>query len=373
MKFKEVKFRSLYHRPVVIQAGPFKEEVRDFPGVEYANRILAYGYVDHEKGLTFEVLACGVKKEDDVYSFFQSDDDVSVKIRAERLEGTEIEAVSGDLSRYQEKIDALKVYEENEELNKSREMAFLDPLRDPFYPDDIQVIIRKKKRQDENIYVRIEGLGEDHFLGKMLNEPYQDFDFHEGDTIGFYAARKEDGSVVCVADLDPVKAFTREELEDGSVLKEAISVLGKEPSQENYLEVIELLRDSFVWIPCTAVLSENDKKRVEDLLGEKKEEDFQKLIGQTMTMKDQIRMIPDILRNGDKYFFPVFTSDKEMGEYGEHFSKIEKSFLEAMNLAQNNDKNVTGIVVNPFGEAFMLGREFFDLVRQMKSRVVDNR
>lgn len=41
-------------------------------------------------------------------------------------------------------------------------------------------------------------------------------------------------------------------------------------------------------------------------------------------------MIPDILQNGDEYFFSVFTSAAEMGEYGDNFSKIEKWFLEAI-------------------------------------------
>ena len=53
-------------------------------------------------------------------------------------------------------------------------------------------------------------------------------------------------------------------------------------------------------------------------------------------------MVPDILQNGDNFFFPVFTSEEEMGEYGVHFSKIQQHFLEAMNLARNNEKNVCG-------------------------------
>lgn len=32
---------------------------------------------------------------------------------------------------------------------------------------------------------------------------------------------------------------------------------------------------------------------------------------------------------------------EEMGEYGEHFSKVERHFLEEANLAKNNEKNVT--------------------------------
>ena len=69
-------------------------------------------------------------------------------------------------------------------------------------------------------------------------------------------------------------------------------------------------------------------------------------------------MIPDILQKGDEFFFPVFSSAEEMGEYGERFSKIEKHFLEVANLARNNEKNVKGIVINAFTESFVIPSTF---------------
>ena len=57
-------------------------------------------------------------------------------------------------------------------------------------------------------------------------------------------------------------------------------------------------------------------------------------------------MIPDILKKGDEFFFPIFTSDEEMGEYGKNFSKMQVPFVRAVNLARNNKSNVSGIVIN---------------------------
>jgi hypothetical protein len=51
-----------------------------------------------------------------------------------------------------------------------------------------------------------------------------------------------------------------------------------------------------------------------------------------------------------------------MGEYGERFSKIEKQFPEAVNLARNNERDLTGIVINAFSDAFVLPKELFDLL-----------
>ena len=86
-----------------------------------------------------------------------------------------------------------------------------------------------------------------------------------------------------------------------------------------------------------------------------------------LTNQDELRMVPDILQNGEDYFFPVFTTAKEMGEYGENFSKVERHFLEAANLARNNDKQVVGIVINAFSEPFVIPLDLFDLIADLPS------
>ena len=78
-------------------------------------------------------------------------------------------------------------------------------------------------------------------------------------------------------------------------------------------------------------------------------------------------MVPDILQNGEDFFFPVFTSVEEMGDYGQGFSKIEKHFLEAANLARNNKKKVKGIVINAFSEPFVIPVDLFDMIAEMPS------
>ena len=80
-------------------------------------------------------------------------------------------------------------------------------------------------------------------------------------------------------------------------------------------------------------------------------------------------MIPDILQNGNDFFFPVFSSVEEMGEYGENFSKIQKHILDVISMARNNEKNISGIVLNAFTEPFVLDAEIFDIVENMKTRL----
>ena len=97
------------------------------------------------------------------------------------------------------------------------------------------------------------------------------------------------------------------------------------------------------------------------------EEDPDALVGEEFTSQDAIRLIPDILKSGENFFFPVFTSAEEMGEYGDHFSKVQKHFLEAMNLAWNNERGVVGIVINAFSAPFVVPREVFAHIADMGS------
>ncbi len=163
---------------------------------------------------------------------------------------------------------------------------------------------------------------------------------------------------------------TAELLEDGSFLKRATEICNRNRTQLNLIKLARILRDSWVWIPCNAVMSNADHDAFEKMvMATKGGEELDSPVGQNFTAHDEMRFVPDILQNGDDFFFPVFTSEEEMGEYGERFSKLEKHFLEAAILAQNNEKNVKGIVINAFSEPFIVPREMFDVIANMKSNI----
>ena len=140
--------------------------------------------------------------------------------------------------------------------------------------------------------------------------------------------------------MNPSRVVTAEELEDGSVLKKAVADFQKEQNQENFMEIMELLRDSFVWVPCNVVLSDQDQEKWGKVISEH-EDDPDELIGTMLTNDDVIRMVPDILQNGEECFFPIFSSAEEMGEYGENISIVQKHMLEVIPLARNNEKDDT--------------------------------
>lgn len=166
----------------------------------------------------------------------------------------------------------------------------------------------------------------------------------------------------------PDDQITAELLEDGSFLKKATEICNRNSTQLNMIKLLRILRDSYVWVPCNAILSDADYAMIEKMAKDAESgEGLDSLKGQQFTTMDNVRLVPDILQNGDAFFFPVFTSAEEMGEYGDHFSKVEKHFLETIVLARNNEKDVTGIVINAFSEPFVVNKELFELIEGMES------
>ena len=163
----------------------------------------------------------------------------------------------------------------------------------------------------------------------------------------------------------PDDQITPELLEDGSFLKKAIEICNRNRTKLNLIKLAKILRNSFVWIPCNAIMSDADYEALAKMVDETKD-DPESLKGQTITSQDSIRLVPDILQSGDDYFFPVFSTAEEMGEYGDHFSKVQKHFLEAANLARNNQKKVKGIVINAFSEPFVVPVEMIDVIEGME-------
>lgn len=372
MNYKETGFRALYkHFVAFMLKDNLRQCIENYPDADKANCILTCGYIDREAGLTMEVLCAGYKNGDD-FSFFDQNKEHRVILRVGSVEEDEFylfDDSDGMLqNKYADKIEILKDYEASEEVEETRKMEFLDKLRHEHYPDDVMVYLTREGLNPEGCWVRIIGLGDHFIMGTLLNEPDQDFGYHEGEKVAFFVQKQEDESVILYTDMTHSRKLTAEDLEDGTLLKEAVAVFNKERTENHFLDVLEFLRDSYVWIPCNAVMSEADIAEIEQAVKESGD-DLSSMIGKTFSTKEAVRMIPDILQNGEQFFFPIFSSVEEMGEYGEHFSKVQKHILEVIPMARNNEKNVSGIVLNAFTEPFVLDAEIFDIVENMKTRL----
>ena len=149
----------------------------------------------------------------------------------------------------------------------------------------------------------------------------------------------------------------REYLASGKVLKVLIDRFHDNQTQHNAFAVMHCLRDSYVFIPCTVQMSERDQAK---FLNAK--------VGEEISTEDDVRYVPDTLNNGVDNFLPVFSSNEEMGEYGDDFSKVEHHFLDVLSLAKRNE-NVKGIVVNAFTQHFIVEKDLFEFIANLPTNV----
>ena len=376
MNYKNAGFRAFYHHFTAI---PLKEKlktsVKDFSGADKANCILTYGYIDQQCGLTMEILAVGEESKNG-FRFYDGNDTIRSLIRIGAVAEDECSFFDDEdgilAKRYADKLEMLHHYDASEEVKKTRAMSFLDGSRHEYFIDDVLVYLMKDGLKPEGCWTRITGLGDHWIMGTLLNEPDQNFGYHEGETIAFFVQETDEKKVICYSDMNPSQKITAADLEDGSMLEEAVTAFNNERREPHLIDILEILRDSYVWIPCNAVLSDEDQKYWNDIaqkLTDDPDADPTEFIGKEFKTVGATRMIPDILQNGEQFFFPIFTTTEAMGEYGDNFSKVQRHMLEVISLARNNEKDLAGIVLNAFTEPFVLDKEIWDIVENMKSRI----
>ena len=342
MQYKQTGFRPFYHHFTAVPVNePLKQLLSHFPGSEDADHLLTYGYIDPEQGLMLEILAPALAEDNQIH-FGRGDDSLRLSIPIEKIGDGEclyFADESGNLAKlFAARLDALKIYDASEEVEKTRELTFLDGSRILPHVDNIRVSLVKDGLDPEQCPVRMEGVGEGYIVGSLLDEPQQPFGYHKHDKIAFYVQQQDD-RVVCFADLNPSHRFTAEDLADGSMLEAAVSAFSKEPDQEHLLDVLEILRDSQVWVPYISV--KRGRKTV---------------------------LEPDILKNSEnQHFFPIFSTQEAMNAYQKRFTRVRKPMLEVVSLARANRKKPGAIVLNEFTESFVLDAPLWTVLEEMKS------
>ena len=345
MTYGDVGFRGVYRRFFLIG---MTDGLRKIGG--QADGLLCWGGVDPAAGLVFAVLAAA-KKTADGYAFFPPEEE-DARILASDADDAELSLFAdsdGALRRrFAPQLETLSDLTAPPPVEKTRALRSLDSCRHPFWPDDVQVELVKEGLRPEVCWVRVGGQIGDQLTGLLLNEPNQPFGLHAGEALAFTAEQGADKRTRCKASLDPARRYTKEELADGRLLRKAVAALREKNTRERFAKVMEILHDSEVWLPCNPLVNENEKKgRI--LLREKA----------PAAAPEDVHLVPDLLKNGDLAYLPVFSSAEEMGEYGDRFLRIRRPFLDVVHLAEGGEPAVAGIVLDPFTEPFLIRKELF--------------
>lgn len=149
-----------------------------------------------------------------------------------------------------------------------------------------------------------------------------------------------------------------ETLENGNVLLYLKHKFLKNGDEKSLYPVLSCLRDSQVIVPMNTILSKEDE---EMFLNSK--------LGDTVSPHNDIRLKPDILQNGDKFIFPIFSNKEQIPEeYGNRFSTINLPVLKCIEMAKSYEK-VCGLVLDAFTESMIIEYELADLIIQFESKL----
>ena len=167
----------------------------------------------------------------------------------------------------------------------------------------------------------------------LMDAPLQDFPCHILQVLPFRLAPGADGKVMCVCEFNPVTQLMAQDLEDGSMLKQALKEFNDAKTQDNFVHVLQLLRDSIVLIP------------------------FKRESGK-----------PTLENNYGRYFLPVFSSEEEMPYLNDDEILVKKPFLEAVQMAMEpQDREVSGISVNPITGGVDIPPDLYDVFEALPS------
>ena len=200
---KGVNFRKFYHKFVYIECRDVLERLMKDVLNEDDTGVIAYGYIDEEAGLSFQIAKLASRKDNELYIRDFIDRTMMI-MRFGNLENArylDLSLIDMDLAQFAdfEKMIRESYDTENEAKEQIRTMSFLDECRHPDYPDDFAVVLLKGDNQPEQVWVRGNFLSEREIRGELLNEPNADFGVHYGDSIQIVPYKQKDGSIICVS------------------------------------------------------------------------------------------------------------------------------------------------------------------------------
>ena len=199
MKVYEMSFRDMNQKMVEIH-GVKMVKLLEKMGLklDHLYGALMYGYIDHNAGFTFEIMALEIKKQNIEYRIVPIG--VSCKIPRFDVQEMNIEILDNvNVDLFQDKIDIVaKTTQVSKELEELRLYKELDPSRHLEYPDDVMVYFLEEGKEPEACWIRLEGMQDGKMYGTVLTALHQDFGVKEKDTVYFGMTQMEDDKLACV-------------------------------------------------------------------------------------------------------------------------------------------------------------------------------
>lgn len=206
MLLKEMNFRDIVDKYLYINAAGVAQKLGSiFEVAEDDTGVLCYGYIDAQKGISFEILCCAVYDADKkTLKLLHGNDEQLAKIRLAELQEAQAAVLPSEmprLSEFHNKVATVqKTYKADEATEAMRKLTSLDPARLATHPDIVTVYLVRGD-EAEAVQVLLKEVREVNIIGTLLPEPQAATGLHKGDEISFYLVRNEKG-IMCMKVLE---------------------------------------------------------------------------------------------------------------------------------------------------------------------------
>lgn len=198
-KINEENWRNICNSVVYVRC-PQKLDLLKKAGFEVDPRndgFLAMCFIEHNEGVSFYIISPAHIRNENIF-VSRENKSSSLIFRAKDLSECfylNQDFIQIDLTRYYSYADALKKEYETgiDDIMDSRDLEELDEFREPFFPDDVQILLVGKTFGQEKQIVRIQRFGENCLYGILLNEPSKATGLHKGDEVDFMFVEREGG------------------------------------------------------------------------------------------------------------------------------------------------------------------------------------
>ena len=201
---KDYGFRDLLNKYIYIENKEVLPILSNyFETPEEATALLAYCYLEHEKGMSLEVLCCSSFNETaKSIKFYKTNDEAKIALPYTAMLDSSVLILPDNilpLEKFLAKVNPLLTLTHiSEGVEKSRKIVAMDHLRKTDNPDAVLVQLVHGDDHIERHHVLLEDVGEMNLTGTLLSEPDFDFGVHQGESLTFFLVRNEKG-VMCLA------------------------------------------------------------------------------------------------------------------------------------------------------------------------------
>ena len=305
-------FRGMQNRTFLVNAANFRSSLKEMDGIEEADYLLAYCYVDHNNGVLLEFLSC-VTENDGSYHFFEPNNSKSSIVSIENFHDVPLEEIEVNDEKYAQKIEKINS-RIKEEFKETRTDPILDGFRDLYHVDDLLVHFHQFGKTDAVYRVRVELKDKDFYYGQLLSDA-EEFGLKKDSCVKFRISRNENDLstpdiLLCNLDVND-SVLSRVDL--------SIAVFEHNSSIDNLMDLYRILRESDVILAC--------------MEGERDERGLP---------------VANLLNIDDEFYMAVFTSEEHLGLKRNSISWVELPFSDVIDIINHHEREIKAIVLNPF-------------------------